>query len=238
MIKSLAKLSCAVVFAVSAAGVAHAGAVLTNGNFENGLTGWTSYTTANGTIAELPSLPGSPAPQSASVVSFNTKGTGVSNALFLNAGKINGPYNSNPGEGGGIFQSFTTTGGVATFSADIAAFYTRTSGASGLGLLSVLIDGVILDSHDFGDVTGGPVTLRSTLGFTTNLSAGTHILSLQATRLFAPGRGVDSQYFDNVSLDVVAVPEPATWAITLMGFGLMGASLRYRRRSMAVALAV
>ncbi|MEO5493397.1 MAG: PEPxxWA-CTERM sorting domain-containing protein [Sphingomonas sp.] len=237
MIKSLAKLSCAVVFAVSMAGIAHAGPVLTNGNFENGLTGWTSFTTANGTIAELPSVPGAPALQSASVVSFNVKGTGASNALFLNAGKINGPYNSNPGEGGGIFQSFTTVGGTATFSADIAAFYTRLSGGLGIGLVSVLLDGVLLDSHDFGDVPGGTVTLRSTLGFTTNVSAGNHILSLQATRLFAPARGVASQYFDNVSLDVVAVPEPATWAITLLGFGLMGASLRNRRRSMAAVAA-
>jgi hypothetical protein len=238
MIKSLAKLSCAVVFAVSAAGAAHAAPVLTNGNFENGLTGWTAYTTANGTIAELPSTPGAPAPQSASVVSFNTKGSGASNALFLNAGKINGPYNSNPGEGGGVSQIFTTVGGAATFSADIAAFYTRTSGGLGIGLVSVLLDGVVLDSHDFGDVAGGPITLRSTLGFTTNLSAGQHTLSLQATRLFAPGRGVTSQYFDSVSLDVVAVPEPATWAMLLFGFGMTGASLRYRRRGMTASVAV
>jgi hypothetical protein len=81
------------------------------------------------------------------------------------------------------------------------------------------------------------VTLRSTLGFTTNLSAGSHTISLQATRLFAPGRGVASQYFDHVSLDVVAVPEPATWAITLVGFGLLGASLRHRRRGMVAVAA-
>ena len=237
MINKFATLACVAAFAVSAIGAAHAGPILTNGNFENGLTGWTSYTTANGTIAELPSAPGAPAPQSASVVSFNTKGTGASNALFLNAGKINGPYNASPGEGGGIFQSFTTVGGAATFSADIAAFYTRTSGGLGIGLLSVLLDGVVLDSHDFGDVAGGPITLRSTLAFTTNLSAGSHILSLQATRLFAPGRGVTSQYFDNVSFDVAAVPEPATWALMIVGFGMTGASLRRHRRVIA-ALAV
>ncbi len=237
MVKNLAKLSGAVAFAMSIAGTAQAAPVLTNGNFQNGLTGWTAYTTANGTIAELPSTPGAPAPQTASVVSFDVKGTGATNALFLNAGKINGPYNSAPGEGGGVSQIFTTVGGTATFSADIAAFYTRTSGALGLGLVSVLLDGVVLDSHDFGDVPGGPVTLRSTLAFTTNLSAGSHTISLQATRLFAPGRGVTSQYFDNVSLDVAAVPEPATWAITLVGFGLMGASLRYRRRGMVAVAA-
>jgi hypothetical protein len=30
---------------------------------------------------------------------------------------------------------------------------------------------------------------------------------------------------------VAAVPEPATWAMMLVGFGMMGASMRYRRRS-------
>ncbi len=33
---------------------------------------------------------------------------------------------------------------------------------------------------------------------------------------------------DNV---VFAVPEPTTWAMMLVGFGMMGASMRYRRRS-------
>lgn len=234
---NFAKLTATVVIAASVVGTAHAGPVLINGNFQNGLTGWTAYTTANGTIAELPSAPGAPAPQTASVVSFDTKGDGASNALFLNAGKINGPYNANPGEGGGVSQIFTTTGGIATFSADIAALYTRSSGGLGIGLLSVLLDGVVLDSHDFGDVAGGTITLRSTLGFTTNLSAGQHTLSLQATRLFAPGRGVTSQYFDNVSLDVTAVPEPATWAMMIVGFGMTGASLRHRRRRTAAVIA-
>ncbi len=231
MNKSFAKLSAAVVFAASSVGIAHAGPVLINGNFENGLTGWTSYTTANGTIAATPSTPTQAQPQSASVVSFNTTGSGASNALFLNAGKINGPYNSNPGEGGGVSQIFTTAGGVATFSADIAAYYTRSSGALGVGLMSVLVDGVVLASYDFGDVAGGPITLRNTLNFTTTLSAGQHTLSLQATRLFAPASGVASQYFDNVSFDVAAVPEPATWALMIVGFGMMGASLRHRRRA-------
>ncbi|MBC9033649.1 PEPxxWA-CTERM sorting domain-containing protein [Sphingomonas sp. JC676] len=236
MVATITKLACAAVFTFSAFS-AHAQEVLTNGNFESGLTGWTSYATPNGTIAELPSLPGAPASQSASVVSFNVTGSGASNALFLNAGKINGPYNSNPGEGGGVFQMFTTTtDGLASFSADVAALYTRTSGASGLGLMSVLLDGVVMDTYDFGGVNSGPATLRGVLGFTTNLAAGQHTITLQATRLFAPARGVASQYFDNVSLVVTPVPEPVSWAMMVGGFGLAGAAMR-RRRSTKVSFA-
>ena len=211
---------------------AQASQVLVNGDFQSGLTGWTSYaTSANGTITEIPSAFGSPQPQIASVVSFNTSGSGASNALFLNAGKVSSGFGLAPQEGGGVFQTFTTAGGLATFSADIAALYTRTSGGLGLGLMSVLLDGIVMDTHDFGGVAGGPITLRSELDFTTNLTAGQHILTLQATRLFAPGRGVTSQYFDNVSLDVVtpAVPEASTWAMMILGFAGVG-FMAYRRR--------
>jgi hypothetical protein len=237
MIKTIAQLSCALVLAASAVS-ANAAQVLTNGDFQSGLTGWTSYTTANGTIAENPSTPGAPQPQAASTVSFDVTGSGASSALFLNAGKINGPYNSAPAEGGGVFQTFTTAGGLATFSADVAALYTRTSGAFGLGVVSVLLDGVVLDSYDFGGVNSGPATLRSTLDFSTNLAAGQHVITLQAARLFAPARGVASQYFDNVSLDVAApVPEAATWAMMLVGFGMTGGAIRYRRRSAKTTIA-
>ncbi|OYW46021.1 MAG: hypothetical protein B7Z33_09615 [Sphingomonadales bacterium 12-68-11] len=201
--------------------------VLVNGNFESGLTGWTAYTTASGTIAELPSTPGAPAPQTASVVSFNTSGAGASNALFLNAGVYLPPYGSAP-QGGGVFQTFTVAESFATFSADIAA-YTRAN-SLGIGVLSVLLDGVVMDSYDFGNLSG-PATLRSTLDFSAALSAGSHTISLQATRLFAPGRGVTSQYFDNVSLNAAAVPEPATWALMILGFGLVGGTMRRRTKA-------
>jgi hypothetical protein len=228
MVDTIAKLSCAVLLVVSAV-PAKAVEVITNGNFQSGLTGWTSYTTANGTIAATPSMAGAPQPQNASVVSFNVTGPGASNALFLNAGKINPPYNSTPGEGGGVSQAFTTTGGLATFSADIAAF-TRVNGLTAFGLMSVLLDGVVLDSFDFVG-PGTSTTLHNTLDFTTNLTAGQHTLQLQATRIFAPGAGVTSQYFDNVSLDVeAAVPEPSTWAMLILGFVGVG-FMAYRRRN-------
>lgn len=84
------------------------------------------------------------------MISFNVTGSGASSALPLNAGKIDGPYGLSPQAGGGVTQTFTTSGSLATDSADIAAFYTRTSGAFGLGLMSVLLDGIVMDSFDFG----------------------------------------------------------------------------------------
>ena len=235
MVRHLAKLTLVALLAACTV-PAHAVEVLKNGNFESGLTGWTSYTTANGTIAENPSTPTTPQPQSASVATFDVDGTGgASSALFLNAGRING-FGA-PGAGGGVSQTFTTLGGLATFSADIAG-YTRVGGAADLGLLSVLLDGVVLASRNFGGgPQSGPFTLFSTLDFNANLTAGEHTLSLQSTRLFAPARGTFAQYFDDVSLNVVTpVPEPSTWAMLILGFAGVG-FMAYRRRSGATLAA-
>ena len=47
----------------------------------------------------------------------------------------------------------------------------------------------------------------------------------------------DGDYHDNgdggVSLSITAVPEPASWALMIAGFGLAGAALRQRRRMLA-----
>ncbi|WP_445191669.1 Npun_F0296 family exosortase-dependent surface protein [Sphingomonas sp. Tas61C01] len=43
--------------------------------------------------------------------------------------------------------------------------------------------------------------------------------------------------FEVDNLAIAAVPEPATWAMMLIGFGLIGATARYRRRHNAVTYA-
>jgi PEP-CTERM motif len=232
MIRStIAKLGCAFFIAASAV-PAQAVEVITNGNFEAGLNGWTGFTTANGTISQVPGYAGG-TKDLATVKSFNTTGSGASNALFLNAGA--NPSSPNK-EGGGVTQTFTSTGGTATFFANIADDWLNTSASvASIGLFSVLLDGVVMDSHDFGVVTANSHgwNLLSTLNFTTTLSAGQHTLALEVTRQFAPATNVDAEYFDNVSLNVVAaVPEPSTWAMLILGFAGVG-FMAYRRRNLA-----
>jgi len=50
------------------------------------------------------------------------------------------------------------------------------------------------------------------------------------TITFAAGDGTRNDNFGGVSLRFTAVPEPATWAVMLLGFGGIGAMLRTRRR--------
>ncbi|MBL8556477.1 MAG: DUF642 domain-containing protein [Phenylobacterium sp.] len=51
----------------------------------------------------------------------------------------------------------------------------------------------------------------------------------ETIRLAGTIEGNAGVFFDNVSVSA-GVPEPSTWAIAIMGFGLMGAVLRRRRR--------
>ena len=49
-----------------------------------------------------------------------------------------------------------------------------------------------------------------------------------------PARDSVGLILDNVSLDVTAVPEPASWTMMIVGFGLVGAVSR-RRQAMCFA---
>ncbi|MBN8808581.1 MAG: PEPxxWA-CTERM sorting domain-containing protein [Sphingomonas sp.] len=83
----------------------------------------------------------------------------------------------------------------------------------------------------------GPQALYLTFGSSLS-NGGTVNLSLRA-----PTEGNQPEYqgrsaFTTVSgaaVQVAAVPEPATWGMMIMGFGLMGAGLRSRKTKVAFA---
>jgi PEP-CTERM motif len=228
----------AMALALAATG-AQATQLVSNGDFATGdFTGWTLFTTTNGTAGF------NPGPQ---VTAFDVTGNGASNAAEFQVGQINA---SALWEGGGIFQTLNAAAGLLTFSADFASYLSQDINLSG-GVFSVLLDGVVLDSFDTGEIAAGfsgpirgsrvpvPAIERGTLTFSTDVTAGSHILALQVTRPYPIGGGATPlQYFDNISAtqaDALAVPEPATWGLMILGFGLAGSSLRRRARPAARA---
>jgi PEP-CTERM motif len=56
-------------------------------------------------------------------------------------------------------------------------------------------------------------------------------------RVSSPPRGVASQHFDDVSLNVTAaVPEPSTWAMMILGLAGVG-FMAYRRKAKPALMA-
>lgn len=64
-----------------------------------------------------------------------------------------------------------------------------------------------------------------------------HTASLTVTDTITGLQSVAYAQIELISPSPGAVPEPAAWALMLIGFGMTGASLRYRRRSVKVAYA-
>ena len=199
--------------------------VLTNGDFETGtLAGWTTFVTPIGSLGPAP-LP--------DVTSFDVDGdASSSNSARFQVGQAT--FTPDVQAGGGIFQSFTSGAGTLSLSADIATFDSEQNGAA--GAFSLLLDGVVVDTFDFGFVVGG-VAERTTLDATVAVAAGAHEIRFLITRAFNHSLFGDTpfHFIDDVTLDlesVSQVPEPAT--MILLAFGLAGVGARrWRQRRTA-----
>ncbi|WP_445190937.1 PEPxxWA-CTERM sorting domain-containing protein [Sphingomonas sp. Tas61C01] len=67
---------------------------------------------------------------------------------------------------------------------------------------------------------------------------GNYILDRAELRFVSLGSSnVGIRNLMNSNPAISLVPEPTTWAMVLIGFGMMGASMRYRRKSIAVSFA-
>ena len=84
----------------------------------------------------------------------------------------------------------------------------------------------------FGGVSLFTATNSAAFGYT-NFSTTATALGVSTDLAFNFRHDPSRFALDNVSVTAVngAVPEPATWAMMLMGFGAMGVSLRRRRRT-------
>ena len=128
---------------------------------------------------------------------------------------------------GGGSATYTFSGLVNSFQFDwgsIDAYNTLTIASSMGGMI------VIPGSANFNNPANGDQSAPATNGlFTVTGAAGETFSSVT----FAS----TANSFEVDNLAIAAVPEPATWAMMLIGFGLIGATARYRRRHSLVTYA-
>ena len=125
--------------------------------------------------------------------------------------------------------SFTTTynfsapAGFNLQSADITTTYTSTN--QNIDFTSVLLNGVAFNLRPNGQTEGGNLLNQPLLASNTLTVNGIAGDSTGAAALFTG------------TLSFAAVPEPATWAMMLVGFGAVGFSMRRRTRAVAMQAA-
>ena len=202
-----------VAFAVlSAAASASASTnLISNGDFEDGdgigsLTGWT--------VGGAAAVVAATSAEYAACCSFS----GASDGTFAAFG--------GSGQAGitTLTQNFTTIAGrFYTLNFDFGAV-----GSGNSNLLSVTADTGFESYSASGTNDFANAYIPRTINFVG--SGGVHALTFAVTTY--PDDNVDS-LVDNVSLTLGAVPEPSAWALMILGFGGVGASLRTRRRATA-----
>ena len=219
--------------------------LLVNGDFETGnYTGWTTSTLAgsNGTLSI--DAPGTTTPSSGNATAANALG-----GSFYSVTDQSGPGTY------ALLQSFLVPVGTTNLTFSFQMFANDWSGLTtvnpaGLDHNAVpnqhaRVDLLIAGASAFSTAPGD-IVANFFLGadpFATNPNPYTSY-NFNIFGLVTPGQTyqvrfaeVDNQFFFNQGVDNVsvfatdsAVPEPATWAMMLLGFGAIGLSLRSAKR--------
>ena len=130
--------------------------------------------------------------------------------------------------------TFTTPAGYNLASSDISSLLTGNNQATNIDFSSVTLNGV-----EFNILSTGTQEFRNLLnqaliagGLNTLLVSGT----VGAAGSTTPA---DASFSGNLSFanQVAAVPEPATWGLMVVGFGMIGAAARSRKTKTTVRFA-
>jgi len=141
---------------------------------------------------------------------------------------------------GGVFCSFTRTFSFTTpvgfnlASSDISSILTGTNGATNIDFTTVTLNGV-----NFNTLSTGTQEFRNLLNQTL-VAGGVNTLFVSGN-VGAAGSAAaaDASFSGNLSFATAAsaVPEPATWGLMVVGFGMIGSAARGRKSKTTVRFA-
>lgn len=200
--------------------VLHADSFISNGTFQQGLTGWTPFTTPGGTLG----------PSDPQVVAFSPDNTNFYDAAQFQVGQATPNFNPTDLQGGGIYQNVLLPTGNIQLTVDIAAVGGTSTNLYG-GYAQLLIDMQPVAGYDFGALQAGQIK-TAVLTVQELEAGGTHSVGIE----FQRGAGADNstpyQYAYQFEGDT-ETPEPSTFGLMLTA--LAGCLWLYRRRRASAA---
>ena len=213
---------------IVAANPASAQNLVANGDFEAGNSGFTSsydFSPGNGVPAAVYSVENNPQAWNSAFVTAgdHTSGSGL---MFL--------ANGAPTAGAIVWQSSAIPLSAMT-NYFFEAFVMNVFSSNPPSLtFTVSLDGgaeMVLNTLGVPSTTGIWNGLSTTFDSGAATSASLYLRNAQ-TANFGNDFAIDDVYLGTISIvnpPMGAVPEPSTWALFILGFGLMGARLRSRR---------
>ena len=201
-------------------------AFIVNGSFEAPSVGVSYYSAGSTAITgfTVVTLPGGGDVQLTNNTAFGGVGAVASDGVqFLD-------LTGNIGRGGGIrtdaFQ--TVAGQTYTAAFDVGAFYIAGYGSYGNATVDLYVNGVYAQSFTKMQTLTSPGTDYGRFSYDFVSAGGATTLAFYSSLSTSSSNlGVA---FDNLTVTtaVASVPEPATWAMMMLGFGALGAVMRRR----------
>jgi hypothetical protein len=207
-------------------------------------TGWTTlqpgvaFNAFSSAVANFPGgLAGNPAFASTRMEIFSNWASATAGTVYMGWGHF--IENSGEAEAGNADPEWRYQFSLSTpaeLLLNWSGFSTVTAGSSTFGLGSAIM--LVNDGSEFSQQlsTGGSIMGPFGSGTSTAMLApGNYLLTLNPNHRVGAGStiGADAQLSIDWSINPMAgaVPEPASWAMLIAGFGLVGATMRRRQRA-------
>jgi len=136
-------------------------------------------------------------------------------------------YPGAPGQDPDVIANAYVSGSTTQYAIDSAASTLVRQNNNAGDLTTVGALGVTVGGRTSFDIAGPDAFVQSGRNF--------YSANLQTGALTRIGQTEDELF--GLAIATPAIPEPATWAMMLVGFGMVGAATRYRRKSVKVSLA-
>lgn len=132
-----------------------------------------------------------------------------------------------------------------TFSGPGTGAIVNVSGSSltnyvNLNFGSLSTDQVVFNFYDATNIAMGGMNVKGSIlapGASVNISGGSVLGSVISDSFHSEGAMIGGNGYQGFSASANAVPEPATWALMIVGFGMIGAAMRRRQAAFNTAIA-